>query len=134
MFKSLIVTAALAAGPVAWATSPMLPASPLSTPPAVSAPATAAQLPPVVAVAPVGTCGPQTAPQPVAEPVAAAASSAGLVNLNEASDAELDTLPDIGKARIGHITHARPIRSIDDLAGPGMPASVIAMLKARATV
>lgn len=133
MFKSAIVSAVLGAAALAggqYATTGAVP----FTPPAASAPATAAQLPTMIAVAPVGTCGPQTAPQPVAEPVAAAASSAGRVNLNTATDAELDTLPDIGKARIGHITHARPIRSIDELAGPGMPASVIAMLKARATV
>jgi len=95
-----------------------------------------ASAPTVAAVAPVTACTPQAAsdaPQAPA-PAAPAASQAGLVNLNTATDAELDKLPEIGRARIAWITAARPIKAIDDLAGPHMPASVIAMLKQRATV
>jgi DNA uptake protein ComE-like DNA-binding protein len=73
-------------------------------------------------------------PQRAAQGPAQAVKADGLVNLNTAAESELDALPEVGKSRVEHIVKARPIRSIDDLAGPGMPASVIAMLKARATV
>jgi DNA uptake protein ComE-like DNA-binding protein len=73
-------------------------------------------------------------PQRAAQGPAQAVKADGLVNLNTAAESELDALPDVGPARVGRIVAARPIRSIDELTGPGMPASVIAMLKARATV
>jgi DNA uptake protein ComE-like DNA-binding protein len=75
-------------------------------------------------------CEPQRAQQGPAQAVKAD----GLVNLNTAAESELDALPEVGRSRVARIVAARPIRSIEDLAGPGMPASVIAMLKARATV
>jgi competence protein ComEA len=79
-------------------------------------------------------CEPQRAQQGPAQAVKAEEQAAGRVNLNTASEAELDALPEVGKSRVARIVAARPISSIDQLAGPGMPASVLAMLKARATV
>jgi DNA uptake protein ComE-like DNA-binding protein len=80
------------------------------------------------------SCTPQRAAEAPAQAAKAQEQAAGLVNLNTATVAELDALPEVGRARLELIKQARPIRSIDELAGPGMPASVIAMLKARATV
>jgi competence protein ComEA len=80
------------------------------------------------------SCTPQRAQGGPAQAVKAQEQAGGLVNLNTAAESELDALPEVGKARVARIVAARPIRSIDQLAGPGMPASVIAMLKARATV
>jgi DNA uptake protein ComE-like DNA-binding protein len=79
-------------------------------------------------------CEPQRAAAGPAQAAKAQEQAAGLVNLNTAAESELDALPEVGRSRVARIVAARPIRSIDQLAGPGMPASVIAMLKARATV
>lgn len=42
-------------------------------------------------------------------------SSGGLVNLNSASESELDSLPGIGPARAGDIIAGRPYDTVDDL-------------------
>jgi DNA uptake protein ComE-like DNA-binding protein len=106
---------------------------PVTVAQAAPAPPSAPQAVPVAAgdgSAVVLLCEPQRAQQGPAQAVKAE----GLVNLNTATESELDALPEVGRSRVARIVAARPIGSIEDLAGPGMPASVIAMLKARATV
>jgi len=108
------------------------PAAPVAY--AAPAPAQAAVSAPVAAPAP---CATPLAPAPSqGAPTPPAASGTG-VNLNTASDAELDKLPETGAARIRHIHEARargPIRSVDDLAGPGMPASYLSAIRPLVTV
>lgn len=157
MFKSLIVSAILgaaalggsqyyftgvvpfldtppaplpAASAPAYATPAPLPAASVTY--AAPAPAYAAVSAPAPTPAPVAACGAPIAPTPTPTPAAAPASAGGLVSLNTATDAELDTLPDTGTARIRHIHEARargPIRSVEDLRGPGMPDSYLSAIR-----
>ncbi len=46
---------------------------------------------------------------------ASSGSSGGLINLNSASESELDTLPGIGPARASDIVEGRPYDTVDDL-------------------
>ena len=133
MIRSLIAAAVLGAAALgggqyyATGTVPFLDAPTAAAAPApASAPPTAA----AAALPMPADCPHLQAPQGAVQ----GATAAGLVNLNTAPKSALDALPDVGPARVARIVDARPIRSIDSLAGPGMPASVIAMLKARATV
>jgi DNA uptake protein ComE-like DNA-binding protein len=83
---------------------------------------------------------PSTTPAPGAPAPAQApapANTAGLVNLNTATDAELDKLPDVGGKRIAAIKAARPYASVADLSKVPerkLPASVRAALAPLVTV
>ena len=150
MFKSFVVSAILGAaalgggqyyvtGVVPFLDAPK--AAPVTYAASVPAPAPMAAVnAPVAAPAPVAACGTPLAPTPsqgAPTPAPAPAASGTGVNLNTASDAELDRLPETGTARIRHIHEARargPIRSVDDLAGPGMPASYLATIRPLVTV
>jgi DNA uptake protein ComE-like DNA-binding protein len=71
------------------------------------------------------TSTPAPAPQPTTTP-------RPLVNLNTASDTELDALPNIAAKRITQIKSLRPLRSVDDLHKiPGFP---VASIRDRVTV
>lgn len=142
MFKSVIVSAILGAGILGggqyYATGvvPFLdtPPTPLPAAPVTYAAPAPAQAPAYAAVsapAPVAACSAPVAPTPAAVPVSTPQSGT-LVSLNTATDAELDTLPETGTARIRHIHEARargPIRSVEDLRGPGMPDSYLSAIR-----
>lgn len=60
--------------------------------------------------------------------------SANVVDLNTASQQELETLPEIGKASARKIMAARPFKSVDELSKAGLGAKSIAVLKPLVTV
>ena len=55
--------------------------------------------------------------------------AAGLIDLNSATSAELQTLPGIGEATARKIIDSRPHKAVADLAGAGVSASEIEKLK-----
>lgn len=69
-----------------------------------------------------------------AAPAQAAKSKAAKVNLNTASQQELEALPGVGEATAKKIIAGRPYASVDDLAKAGVPASTISKLKSKVTV
>ncbi len=73
------------------ATAPMVPSTPGQAPAVPATPAPMAAMPP------------------------AAAPVTGLTNINTATVADLDKLPQIGKARAGKIIQGRPYKTTDDL-------------------
>lgn len=77
-------------------------------------------------------------PTPAAPPVAARpatpAAGSGPVNLNTASQKELEALKGIGPATATKIIAARPFRSVDELARAGVPAKVIMEVRPQVTV
>lgn len=98
---------------------------------AAQAPQAVAQAPAAAAPAPSSQVAPQTAPQaPTAAP-----SADGRVNVNTATDAELDKVPGIGTATVAKIKAARPLASVDAVdALPGVNAENFALMKDRITV
>ena len=90
----------------------------LATPIAWS-PIAAAQTTPTTAMPakPMAPMAPMTAKpaMPMAAPSAAMAPKAALVNINTATSAELDALPQIGKVRTAAIIKGRPYKTTDDL-------------------
>lgn len=74
---------------------------------------------------PAGVSGAQAAP--VAQ---SSGASGGLINVNSASPAELETLPGIGPSKAAAIIANRPFDSVDDLERvPGIGAKTIAQLR-----
>jgi competence protein ComEA len=72
---------------------------------------------------------------PVAEEAAKKPGGpAALVDLNKASQTELEALPEVGKATARKIIASRPFASVDDLAKAGLSAKKIAELKPLVTV
>lgn len=79
----------------------------------------------------------ETSTAPTTAPAAPpAADASGKVNLNTATDAELDKVPGIGAATIAQIHEHRPnIKSVDELAQwPGITGPNFAKFKDRVTV
>lgn len=137
------------------------PATPVQTPPAQAAPtpatpkAEAKSLPPkadVKAAQPAAAVTPKAA-TPVVPPkvdakavapaaakaavpaAAKAATPAKIVNINTATPAELDALPQIGKARTKAIIAGRPYKSVDDLLTKKvLPKNAYEAIKARVSV
>jgi competence protein ComEA len=96
---------------------------------APAAPATASTVAPV---APAATPKPAKAPKaPKATP---AATPAALVDLNSASEKDLEGLNGVGPATAEKIIAGRPYATVDDLAKAGVPASTITKIKPHVTV
>ena len=93
--------------------------------PGASAAASAAAAQPASATSQSGK-----AAKAAAQPAAAGA----LVDLNSATEKELDALPGVGKATAAKIIAGRPYASVDDLAKAGVPKSTIAKLAGLVTV
>jgi competence protein ComEA len=65
---------------------------------------------------------------------AKAAEPAKIIDLNAASQQELESLPDIGKSSARKIIAGRPYSSVDDLTKSGLNAKTVAALKPLVTV
>ena len=69
-----------------------------------------------------------------AAPAKAAANASGPVDINTASEKELEALPGVGKATAAKIIAGRPYTSVDDLAKAGVSKSTIAKITPLVTV
>jgi DNA uptake protein ComE-like DNA-binding protein len=69
-----------------------------------------------------------------AAPAHAAKSKSGKVNLNTATQEELEALPGVGEATAKKIIASRPYASVDDLSKAGVSASTISKIKSKVTV
>ena len=87
----------------------------------------AAQVPRPAAPAPAAPVRPTTQPAPAV--IAPGADKR--IDVNGASEAELDTLPGIGPARAKAIVANRPYTSVDALSGKAVPANVLASIRNR---
>ena len=87
-------------------------------------------LKPLVTLSAVKTTAPGTAPEKPVKP----AESGKLIDLNNASQQELETLPGIGKISAGKIIARRPYASIDDLTKAGIPMKNLAAIKPLVTI
>jgi DNA uptake protein ComE-like DNA-binding protein len=61
-------------------------------------------------------------------------TDAAQINLNTATQQQLEKLTDIGPTRAGKIIARRPYKSIDDLSRAGIPAATITKIRAMVTV
>jgi competence protein ComEA len=117
----------------------VIPAAPAVIKPAVAAPAATAVVPaaPTVAgkaveavksaVMPAAAAPAVTTTAKVAAPAVAAKK---LININTATAAELDALPQIGEARTKAIIAGRPYKSVDELATKAkLPANAVDAIK-----
>ncbi len=103
---------------------------------APAAGAKAATAPAAAATAPAapGTMAAQTPKSKAAAAGAKTAATAGPVDLNTASDADLVSLPGVGAATAKKIVAGRPYASVADLARAGVPAKTIAKITPLVTV
>ncbi len=77
---------------------------------------------------------PASAPKAAKAPAASSASSGAPVDLNKASEKDLEDLPGVGAATAKKIIAGRPYSSVDDLSKAGLSARVIAKIAPLATV
>ncbi len=61
-------------------------------------------------------------------------TDAALVNLNSATESELDALPGIGSTYAKKIVAGRPYKSVDDLTKAGIPAATVTKIRSLVTV
>ena len=96
-------------------------------------PATAIK-PPKAVIAPPPTVAP--AATPAAKAVAPSAARAGApVNINTATEAQLDSIPQIGEKRAQSIIKNRPYRTLDDLVTKkALPEGVFLKIKSHITI
>ncbi len=73
-------------------------------------------------------------PQPVPASATQKSANGQLINLNTASEKELDVLPGVGPATAKKIVSGRPYSSVDDLAKAGVPAKTIEKIRSMVTV
>jgi len=66
--------------------------------------------------------------------LAVASKSAAKIDLNSASEKELEALPGVGKATAAKIVSNRPYSSVDDLSKAGLSAKTIDKLRSQVTV
>ncbi len=69
-----------------------------------------------------------------ATPAAQATAAAAKVDINSATEKQLEDLPGVGKATAGKIIAGRPYASVDDLAKAGVSKSTIAKIAPLVTV
>jgi competence protein ComEA len=61
-------------------------------------------------------------------------AASGLVNINTASEKDLEELPGVGPATARKIVSGRPYASVDDLARAGVPKSTIGKIRSQVTL
>jgi DNA uptake protein ComE-like DNA-binding protein len=114
--------------PLVWVSAGAAPAAPAAAPASAAAtPSSSAASPPAMR----GAAGPGTAKNRKADLTAPAATAK--VDLNTASEKDLETLPGVGKATAKKIIAGRPYSTVEDLARTGVPAATIAKLAPQAT-
>ena len=74
------------------------------------------------------TAAADTRASKTAKPAAAPAVSGAKVDINNATEKQLEDLPGVGKATAGKIISGRPYSSVDDLAKSGVSKSTIAKI------
>jgi DNA uptake protein ComE-like DNA-binding protein len=90
---------------------------------------------PASSTTPASSAHASATPKPPKAPKATAAPApAALVDLNSASEKELEDLNGVGSATAKKIVAGRPYATVDDLSKAGVPASTIAKIKPHVTV
>lgn len=108
--------------------------APATTAPAATTPAKPATTAPTAATPakPATVAAPSTAPT---KPASAPAKVVKLVNVNTATEKELDALPKIGKARASAIVKNRPYASVEELSTKAkLPKDAYEAIKDKVTV
>lgn len=76
----------------------------------------------------------RTAAKPITTASDAAPSSSKLIDLNSASESQLEEISGIGPAYAKKIVAGRPYKSIDDLEKAGVPAATVAKIRSSVTI
>ena len=118
---------------VAVPAAPAAPAAPTAAGKAMDA-VKSAVMPAAKPAAPVAAAPAAAAPAAATPAKAAAPAAKKLININTATAAELDALPQIGEARTKAIIAGRPYKSLDELASKAkLPANAVDAIKGLVT-